>query len=176
MRIGFFYMTVSLCLIIVQTIVRPAIPWLSGFYDLLTPFIVYCCLFRPMRESAPTVLIVGFIMDNLSGGPFGLYMTTFIWLFICIQWLVKFLRIRNTLLLAPVVVGSVVLENLITLGALVVLTPDGRMPHGAVWVVTQQIMWAVLTGPVLLGLMQYGQQQWEGWAAARIGKSGVDEE
>ena len=63
-----FYAIVSIVLIIFQTIVSPGIPLLAGFYNPLTPFIVYLTLFRPARETIPVALCLGIVMDSLSGG------------------------------------------------------------------------------------------------------------
>ena len=176
MIVGCFYIAVSLSLIMCQTIIRPAIPALDGIYDLLNPFIIYFCLFRPVRETAPAVFLLGFVMDNLSGGPFGLYMTTYIWLFICIQWMVKYLRVKNTLLLPPVIVASVLMENLIFLGTLTLLTPGRGYPEGAMRTIAEQLVWAVITGPLILLVMDSGRRSWGRWAAARFGKDVPDDE
>ena len=77
-----FNISACLFLVILQTTIIPYLPLLDKFYDLLIPFIVYLGLSRPVRESLPFVLFLGFIMDNLSGGPFGLYLTTYFWLFV----------------------------------------------------------------------------------------------
>ena len=71
----FFNISVCLFLVILQTTVMPYLPLLDSFYDLLIPFIVFIGLSRPVRESLPFVFCLGFIMDNLSGSPFGLYLT-----------------------------------------------------------------------------------------------------
>ena len=73
----FFNISVCLLLVILQTTIMPYLPPLDKFYDLLIPFIVYLSLSRPVRESLPFILFLGYIMDNLSGGPFGLYLTTY---------------------------------------------------------------------------------------------------
>jgi len=170
-----FDIIVSLGLIVFQTIIRPSIPMLDGVYDLLTPFIVYLTLFRPVRETIPVVLILGFIMDNLSGGPFGLYLTAYLWLFICIKWMVGYLRVSNTLLLPLVIVAGVLVENLIFLGTIALLTPGSRFPKAALETVAEQLLWAVFTGAFLLAFLDYFWKRWKRWYRLRIAKEGVDE-
>ena len=42
------------------------------------------------------VLFLGFIMDNLSGGPFGLYLTTYFWLYVGVKGITTFQFHFNT--------------------------------------------------------------------------------
>jgi len=96
----FFNISACLFLVILQTTVMPYLPLLEKFYDLLIPFIVYLGLSRPVRESLPFVLFLGFIMDNLSGGPFGLYLTTYFWLYVGVKGITMFIQVGNRLLCA----------------------------------------------------------------------------
>ncbi len=93
----FFNSSVCLFLVILQTTVMPNLPLLDSFYDLLIPFVVFLGLFRPVRESLPFVFFLGFIMDNLSGSPFGLYLTAYFWLFIGVKGITKLLQVGNRL-------------------------------------------------------------------------------
>jgi rod shape-determining protein MreD len=68
-----FYIGICLCLVILQTAVLPHIPLLDTFYDLIVAFIIYLGLYRPLRDGLLLALFLGFIMDNLSGSPFGIY-------------------------------------------------------------------------------------------------------
>ncbi len=77
MRYGFCIGT-CLFLIIVQTTLLPDIPLFRGMYDLLIPFVILISICLPVGESLPFVLILGLIMDNLSGTPFGLYVTFYL--------------------------------------------------------------------------------------------------
>jgi len=170
-----FYAIVSVALIIFQTIVRPGIPLLAGFYNPLTPFVVYLTLFRPARETVPVALSLGIIMDSLSGGPFGLYLTTYLWVFICIKWMVGYLRVSNTLLLPLVIVAGVLIENLIFLSAIALLVPGSYLPREAPVKVSEQLLWAFFTGMVLVVLLDYFWKRWVKWYNIRVVKERADE-
>lgn len=173
-----FYIIVSLCLIIFQTIIRPGINALDGFYDLLAPFVIYLTLFRPLRESFPVVVCLGAVMDTISGGPFGLYTTTYLWLFLGIRWLVKFLRVGNTLLLPIVIMLGVLVENLVFLGSFILTEPasGSQVPEGAFRIVSEQVIWAMFTGVFLLGLIHILRTRWDKWYHRRRVKKGIEEE
>jgi len=147
----FFNISACLFLVILQTTVMSYLPLLNNFYDLLIPFIVYLGLSRPVRESLPFVFFLGFIMDNLSGSPFGLYLTAYFWLFVGVKGITQLLQVGNRLFIATLIVAAgVLIENLIFLGTLTVLGPDQQLAGDAVKAITIQILWAIWTGPLFL--------------------------
>lgn len=170
-----FDAAVTILLILFQTVVRPAIPFLTGIYSPLIPFVVYLALFRSGREAVPLTLCVGFLMDSLSAGPFGIYLTTYLWLFLSIKWMVGYLRVSNTLLLPLVVVAGVLIENLVFLGTILFLMPGSRLPEGTAVRVSQQLLWAFLTGMIPLALLDHLWKKWSGWVTVRVMPDRVDE-
>lgn len=158
----FFYICVSICLVIFQTTVIPCLPLFDRFYDLLIPFIVYLGLFRPVRESLPVIFFLGFIMDNLSGGPFGLYATIYFWLFIGVRWSIKFLHTGNTVFLLFIASG-VLIENFIVIGATSILKPGLRLPAAGISTVAVQVLLAICTGLFLLMFFNYTHKKLNKW-------------
>jgi rod shape-determining protein MreD len=147
----FFNISACLFLVILQTNVMPNLPLLDSFYDPLIPFIIFLGLSRPLRESLPFVFFLGFIMDNLSGSPFGLYLTAYVWVFVGVKGVTKLVQVGNRLfVILLIVTSSVLVENLIFLGTLTVLGPDQQLGRDAVKIVTIQVLWAVWTGPLFL--------------------------
>ena len=145
-----FFIFVSLCLVIIQTTIMPLLPLFDRFYDLLCPCVIYLGLFRPVREGLPIVLFFGLVMDSLFGGPFGLYLTSYIWIFIGVRWMITFLQLNNIFLLLFIVVLGVLLENLIFIGALTLLAPGSQFPPDAIRIVGVQVLWSICTGPFIL--------------------------
>ena len=151
----FFNISVCLFLVILQTTVMPNLPLLDSFYDLLIPVIVFLGLSRPVRESLPFVFFLGFIMDNLSGSPFGLYLTSYFWLFIAVKGVTQLLQVGNRLLIITLIVAAgVLIENLIFLGTLTILGPDQQLAGNAAKTVTIQVLWAIWTGAIFLMVLR----------------------
>jgi cell shape-determining protein MreD len=166
---AFIYILICLGFIVLQTTLFPLVSWLDGFYDLLIPFVVYLGLFRPLKEGLPVVFFLGLTMDTLSGGAFGIYSTTYFWLYGGIAWLIGFLHFKNNLLLPFVVVVGVFLENLVFLGTVKLGNPDGSLPLGIFRTVSVQLIWAMFTGPLLLLLIRSVHRGWTKWIAERFG-------
>jgi rod shape-determining protein MreD len=151
----FFNISVCLFLVILQTTVMPYLPLLDSFYDLLIPFVVFLGLSRPVRESLPFVFFLGFIMDNLSGSPFGLYLTAYFWLFIGVKGITKLLQVGNRLFVITLIVAAgVLIENLIFLWTLNILGPDQQLAGNAAKTVTIQVLWAIWTGAIFLMVLR----------------------
>lgn len=165
-----FYICVCLCLIIFQTAIMPFLPLFDRFYDLMCPFVIYLGLFRPVRESIPAILIIGMIMDSILGGPFGLYVTTYVWLFIGIKWVMSYLHLGNSAILSLVVASGVLLENFIFIGTMVLIAPEARLPANATSIVGEQVLWAIFTGPFALMAFEYTQNRWNRWVVGDLRK------
>ena len=149
MRYG-FYIGTCLFLIIIQTTLFAYFNVFDGMYDLLIPFVIFISICLPLRESLPFVLILGLIMDNLSGSPFGLYLTFYFWLFVGVRWILKFLRVSNKFFLALVVVVAVLIQNLLIIATFGFIGPGWQLPATALKNITVQFFWALTTGPLFL--------------------------
>ena len=154
-----FYILVSLCLVIIKTTLIPGLPLFEKFYDLLIPIIIYLSFFRSIKEGVPIVLFFGLIMDSLGGGPIGLYLATYIWLYVAMRWLAQFLHISNLLLLAVAVAGGVAFEIVVLLLYLALLAPNASIPVDAARTIILQIAWALITGPLILAIISWTQKQ-----------------
>jgi cell shape-determining protein MreD len=102
-------------------------------------------------------------MDTLTGGILGLYLTTYIWLYIGVAWLRTFMRAGNHLLLPIVVVAGVLIQNGVFLGYVTLLAPNTQVPKAAWSTVIAQLVWAFLTGPFILVLFSLAHDRWERW-------------
>lgn len=159
----FLHICICLCLIVLQTTVMPCIPWFKNFYDLLFPYVMYLSIFRPVRESIVIILIFGFLMDNISGGPFGLYITAYVWLFIGVRWTITFLHVGDSLLIPFVVAAGVLMENIIFIGISAMLEDGLRNSEQVVRTIFMQVLWALFTGPFFLMFFNRSHQRWDHW-------------
>jgi len=157
----FFYICTFVLLLIFQTTIMPCFLLFDRFYDLLAPFVIYLGLFRSTRESIPIIIVFGFIMDNLSGGPLGLYLTTYLWLFAGVKWVITILQVRDNVLLPFVVAAGVLLENIIFMGAITMFESGSRFSQADLGTVAVQVVWALVTGPIFLILFNRLHQRWD---------------
>jgi cell shape-determining protein MreD len=149
MKYGIFIGT-CLSLIILQTTILPYFSVFHGIYDLLIPFVIFICIYLPLRESLPFVLILGLVMDNLSGSPFGLYLTFYFWLLVGVRWIIRFLRVGNNFLLSLVTVVAVLIENTLIIGTFALSGSDWQLPADIFRNIALQFFWAIFSVPLFL--------------------------
>jgi len=154
----FFNIATCLVLVILQTTVMPSLSLPGRFYDLMIPFVVYLGLSRPVREGLLFVCLIGFIMDNLSGSPFGLYLASYFWLFSGVKGITQLLQVgKRVFVITFIVASGVLVENLIFLGSFAIFSPGQQVAGGALKIVAAQVLWALLTGAVLLVIFRNTQ-------------------
>ena len=158
-----FYTLIALGMMVFATTIAPHSALLANFYDPLALLVVYLGFFRPVREGLPFVLALGVVMDTLTGGIIGLYLTTYIWLYIGVAWLRTFMRVGNHLLLPIVVVAGVLIQNGVFLGYVTLLAPNTQVPRAAGSTVIAQLIWVFITGPFALAFFNFAHQRWESW-------------
>jgi rod shape-determining protein MreD len=158
-----FYSIMCFVFVILQTTILPALGAGEFSYDLMLIFIFYLSLFRMFRESLPIVLLAGFIMDNLSGAPFGIYLTVYFWLLMTVKWITGFLRVRHMVLLPSLIASGILIKNLLFMATIA---------HELNWVefhldllikVGCQVVGALLTGPFLLVMLHRLHHLWDQW-------------
>lgn len=162
-----FYIAVCLTLVVLETTLMADLVVFRGIYDLLVTFVVYLGLYRPARESLPVIACLGFVMDNLSGAPFGLYLTVYLWVFAGIKWLMRYLQVRTSALVMVVVPIAVFIELSFSVAVILMQAP-GEIPASAVSrLLGGQLFWALLTGPLFLMFYETVHSRLEKWTAER---------
>jgi rod shape-determining protein MreD len=148
-----FLGTVSLLLIVIQTAVLPKLRIFGPGYDIFIVFIVYLCLTRPHLEAVLFSICGGLIMDAISGGPWGIFLTIYIWTNIFLKLGLRVLQLGSPFVISILVAIGVVLENL-----LIVTLFEGMDRNGLVYLnpsglLVSQIFWAALTSPFVFWII-----------------------
>jgi len=159
-----FYLGLSLFLVILKTTLMPYFSIFDQFYDILIPLVFFLGLYRPAREGIPFILLLGFMLDSLSGGPFGIFLTTYFWLFVLTRWVVTFMHAGNKGLWLLTVAAGVLVENLIIIATILWLGETSALPPQWGDRVVTQLLWALCTGPVLIIAISRAHRKWSEWA------------
>ena len=157
------YTVVCLLVVVFQTTLSMHFAMFGGMYDLFLLFVIYLGFYRTVREGFPFVILFGLAMDALSGGPFGLYLTSYFWLYVCILGMIEFMRVGNNMVLPLVVVGSILFQNIIFLGTMTFFVPEAKIPAFLYRNVLTQLLWSGITGPVLILLFHRAHMALEKW-------------
>jgi cell shape-determining protein MreD len=158
-----FYLFICLILIILQTTIFPSLPVLDSFFDLIVSFIIYLGLYRPVRESLPVVIVLGIIVDNLSGSPFMLYIIAYFWVYFSVRLLTRILQVGMRFRLPIIVVTGILLENLVFILTLTFFESGPQAPVFLAGAFMVQMLWAFFIGPILVLVYKYTQNLWDNW-------------
>ena len=149
------YFIVSLVLICIQTTILPEMPHVFAQFDLLIPLVVYLTLFRSSIGVLPVVLVAGCLMDLLSGGWIGVYISAYLAVYLCFRNAMLYFHFQNAVMFQIVIFLSVVIENLI-FGIMISLQAKGvHFSLFAVRVLGTQFFWTLVIGPVLYLILDY---------------------
>ncbi len=143
------YFIFAVFLVIIQTSIISYMPAALRFYDFMVPFAVYLSLYRPLRDGLPVLLAAGFVMDMLSGAPIGVYLTTYLWVFLSFRRVVRWVGLKDHLLFSLLTVLGIGFQNLIFAVAVIFGSPQGFFILESIRVILMQIFWAVVTAPFL---------------------------
>ncbi|MBW2037492.1 MAG: rod shape-determining protein MreD, partial [Deltaproteobacteria bacterium] len=107
------YTIFGLGIIVGQTTIL-GLPVFHGIsYDVLIPFVIFLGLDLPERQAGILILMIGFVMDVVSGGIFGLYMTVYLWTFFLIKGAVSYFDVKDLAFRSMVIAVCILAENLV---------------------------------------------------------------
>ena len=149
------YFIFSVLLLCMQTTLLPAFPRLFAQYDLMIPFVVYLTLFRSSIGILPVILIAGCLMDLLSGGFIGIYVSVYILILICFRHATVYFHFKNSTLFQIVIILSVLIENIIFALVIFFQTFTLQFSLYSAGVLMTQFVWALVSSPIIYYMFDY---------------------
>jgi cell shape-determining protein MreD len=168
-----FYTITGLLLIILQTVVLPGVFHVTRNYDLILILVLYLGFYRSLMEGVPMIVLSGLMMDCLSGGPFGIYLTVYGWAYVGVRITIQFLHADSRIVLPVAILAGILLENLVVLLCIALGTSDLRFSFNALKLFFSQVLWALLTGPIVFLFIKSFQTRYEQWLMTMF-KSDID--
>lgn len=151
-----FFFICAIILAILETVGFS--PFLSGVvYDLQIPLVIAVSVLGRTYLALIVIFLVAVVMDTLSGGPFGIYLTTYVWLFFPVKALSLLVSTRSYLAVALLSVLGVLFENFVFM--FVQLLTSGAVAnfHTVILpLVITQCITACITGPIIYFLLEKG--------------------
>jgi len=146
----FFYFGLSLVLIVVQTSILPGFSAFSQSFDLLFVIVLSLSLRFSHPGTGVAVFLLGCAMDSVSGGPFGLYISAYVWIYILVRSLKSLVHLENIVFLVCMSAVAVVVENAFLVFTFVVgKGVDAVSSRDLVFMVKQMVV-ALVVVPLLV--------------------------
>lgn len=165
------HLIVGLILLGLETTVIPELPTGITFYNLLIPFVVYFSLFRRIGSGLTVVLLIGFAADVLSGAPNGIYMGTFLALWLLFRNIGSYFQAGPMLLFTLATAAGVGIENLVFFACLAISEMAALFSMNNLQLLVIQIFLVFLTAPFIYRLLAAYFNWLDPFAAAAGGKA-----
>ncbi|HKK90113.1 MAG TPA: hypothetical protein VJ936_01825 [Desulfobacteraceae bacterium] len=153
-----FFVGLSLVLIIAQTSVMPGCSFFFQSFDLLIVNVLYLALLFSNPFILIGVVFLGTIMDSLSGVPFGVYISVYLWIFISVQGLKRFVHPGSFVFLPIISAAAVLLENFFLIFSFFVRNGSSSVSSQDFAFMLKQTVWAFFLVPLLIGAIHVCQK------------------
>jgi rod shape-determining protein MreD len=151
----------GLSTIVAQTTILRLPLFQGAISDLLIPFIVFLSLHRPNRQGISVALVLGLVMDLVSGGIFGLYLSVYFWVFLSARSLGKYFDVGETMF-QSILIGLYVLgQNLVFCASVPLPWHATQLLSSRATAVVLQVVFGAVTGPAILMLLRRFQVRLE---------------
>lgn len=152
MNFSFFFI-VTIALIICQTIVLPGFFWFPQCFDLLLIVVLYMSLIYSRYWVIFAILIIGGIMDSISGGAFFLHIFSYLWVFLIVQVFKLFVFEKSPLFMMVVSLAAISIQEGLILFSVFITQGAAGLDY---FMFFRQMIWGMIfipTGVWILTLM-----------------------
>lgn len=143
---------VGFALIVLQTTLFALVAPFKGFYDLLIPLMISIGIRWSLRESLLLALLLGLTADSVAGSPFGLYLSSYLWICFGVRQTKGLLEVNNFFILAVICVVCVLFENLVLMLFTLLFRAEHPFTPESLTAIGYQLAWVLVSGPPLFYL------------------------
>ena len=145
-----FHLILSLFMIIFQTVVLPSLFFFTHAFDLIIVNVLYLSLVATHNAVIFWILLLGCVMDSLSGNPLGVHLSAYLWIFFLVQLLKRYVHYGNVIFLPVISAVAVLLENLFLIFSLLVHQKSSFFSREDILLLAMQMFWAFWFAPIII--------------------------
>ena len=142
-----FLVIVTLFLIICQTVILPTFSWFPQCFDLLITNILFLSLTHFHYGAIVGIVLIGGIMDSISGVPFFHHIFSYLWIYLIVQLFKQFVFQRSALFVILISVISVVIQQGMVLFSVFLDQGRGAVLQMDFSLMLKQVFWGGLFIP-----------------------------
>jgi rod shape-determining protein MreD len=150
MKASLIYLVVGLSTIVAQTTILRLPFFHEAVCDLMIPLMVFLSLDRPNRQGMSVAFILGLVMDLMSGGVFGLYLSVYFWIFFSARGLSKYFDVGQSMFQSILIGLFVAGEQMVFWLSTAPPWPATQLLTGRLSPIVLQTIFGALTGPGIL--------------------------
>lgn len=155
-----FFIIFTLFLIILQTVVLPSFSWFAQCFDLLIIDILFLSLISSHYSIVAAIIMIGCIMDSISGVPFCYHVFSYLWIYI-IVFIVKQLLFKQSIIFILIIsIVSVSIQHILLLFSVFVLQGHNTILSFDFGLLIRQAFWGFVFIPPSIWLVNVFWKKW----------------
>ncbi len=155
-----FFIILTFFLIILQSIVLPSFSLFEQCFDLLIIDVLFLSLIASRHLMIFAVLIIGCIMDSISGVPFAYHVLSYLWIYIMVFAIKQLLFGQSVVFIISISIISVIIQHLLLLLSIFI-------NHGYYYLLEfdyvsliKQVLWGAVFIPLSIWLINIFWLRW----------------
>jgi len=155
-----FFILLSLLLIVFQTVVFPCFPGFVQCFDLLIIDVLFLSLISSHFSIIFAIVIIGCIMDSISGVPFCYHIFSYLWIYIIVNIVKQLLFQRSIIFIFIISVASVLIQQVLLLFSVFVNHGTNTFQLVDLGLLIKQVFWGFIFIPPSIWLINVFWQNW----------------
>ncbi len=155
-----YLVILTLMLILLQTVVFPSFSWFSQCFDLVIMDILFLSLLYSHYAVILAIILLGMIMDSISGAPFFYHVFSYLWIYLIVQLFKQFVFQRSIIFIQIISLISVFIQHVLLLFS--VFIQQGKYAIGQMdfTLMAKQLFWGGILIPPGVWLINILGQNW----------------
>lgn len=155
----FFFIT-TLGLIVCQTVIFPFFTWFSQSFDLLIITVLYLSIAYTGYGVVMAIVLIGGIMDSISGMPFFLHIFSYLWIYLIVKLFKQFVFQKSVVFILIISLVSVLIQQVLVAFSIFVDPARGTSLLTEFPVLLRQLLWGMLIIPPGVWFLNVLRENW----------------
>lgn len=155
-----FFIILTFFLIVVQTVILPSFSWFIYGFDLLIIDVLFLSLVSSHPSIIAAIVIIGCIMDSVSGVPFFYHIFSYLWIYIIVQIVKQLFFKRSVMFILIISVVAVVIQHMLLLLSVFVNHGTDTLLEFNFGLLVKQVFWGFVFIPPGIWLANIFWRNW----------------
>ncbi|MBU2431084.1 MAG: hypothetical protein KKH99_10355 [Proteobacteria bacterium] len=157
----FFFILVTFLLLIVQTVIFPSFRIFTQCFDLLIIEVLFLSLISSHHSVLISVVLIGIIMDSISGAVFFHYIFSYVWIYMIVHLVKQLFFKQSFFFLLLISAVSILIQQSFVLFSIFVKQDMEILSSFNFITALHQLFWGLVFIPLGVWLLQVLLQIWE---------------
>jgi rod shape-determining protein MreD len=167
-----FIAILTLILILFQTVVFSSFSWFSQCFDQVIIIILFLSLVYSHYAVILAIIVIGGIMDSISGVPFFHHIFSYIWIYLIVQLFKQFVFHKSSIFIVIISLISVLIQQVLILFSVFIAQGQYALGQMDFILMAKQLFWGGILIPPGVWVINVLGQNWM-YMAKRLKKQFV---